>query len=261
MALQALLIGCGNMGGALLSQWIKSDDIAFTIADPNASVSYPNVTLVEGPDALSQHSYDLLIVAIKPQLIESALPAYASLLKPDGVVASIAAGTTVQTLSNMFGGAPIVRIMPNMASAIGKGVSGLYATRNASALQRDLIEKLMRLAGDAIWVESEDQLDRLTAVSGSGPGFVFEIARLMTEAAQSLGWSETEAKRLVLGTMTGAIDMALEKDLPLGDLRNSVTSKNGATQAGLAAMNRDGILEQLLRETLQAAYKRTVELR
>ncbi|MCI4646367.1 MAG: hypothetical protein MRY64_16420 [Hyphomonadaceae bacterium] len=119
----------------------------------------------------------------------------------------------------------------------------------------------MQRAGELVWVETEDGLDRVTAIAGSGPGYVFEIARCYVEAACKLGFSEEQARTLVLGTMAGAIDMAATSPNSLADLRNAVTSKAGTTEAGLNALNGSGALSTLLEATTRAAYERAVDLR
>lgn len=120
---------------------------------------------------------------------------------------------------------------------------------------------MMRRTGTAIEVDSEDALDRITAVAGSGPGYVFEMARAYVEAAMGLGFDEEDARKMVLGTMAGAIAMAEAECEPLEELRNSVTSKGGTTAAGVEALNGDGTFSSLIRSTLEAAYKRAGELR
>lgn len=219
------------------------------------------VTYLQSPPPVDECQFDLVIVAIKPQLVESVLPDYAARLAASGFVASIAAGCSIERLRTLTGGAPVVRIMPNLPAAIGAGVSGLCADGAANAQQRAIIETLMTAAGSILWVADEDQLDRLTAVAGSGPGYVFEIARSYVEAAVLLGFDPDEARQLVLGTMAGTIAMAQTSSSDLADLRSSVTSKNGTTAAGLDALNGDGGLDARLVATLNAAYDRAVELR
>ena len=158
-------------------------------------------------------------------------------------------------------GYPIIRIMPNLPSAIGAGVAGLYASDDASTDHKSAVETLMQAAGTAVWVDDEDQIDRVTAVAGSGPGYVFEMARAYIEAAKELGFSDEQASDLVLGTLDGSIRMILETGDTPENLRNSVTSKNGTTEAGLKALNGDGKLSDLLKATTEAAYKRAIELR
>lgn len=259
--MKALMIGCGNMGGALLKQWIRVDGVAFTVADPVAPAAHEAATYVRGPETLAPQSFDLCIIAIKPQLIDDVLPAYADRLKPGGAVASIAAGASAARLAALFETGSVVRIMPNMPSAIGKGVSGLFATSETPADIRNRIETLMRAAGLTVWVDTEDQLDRVTAVAGSGPGYVFELARVYVEAAKALGFADEDARKLVLGTMVGAVEMALQSNGGLAELRNAVTSRKGTTEAGLNALTRDGLLEQLFKDATAAAYARAVELR
>ena len=243
--MKVLLVGCGKMGGALLTQWMRAVEDEFTIVDPFLDQPVEGARLFKDINALGDEKFDLLIVAIKPH----------------GAVASIAAGCSVQRLQTALPGYPVIRIMPNLPSAIGAGVAGLYASSAASADQRDTVETLMQAAGTAVWVDDEDQIDRVTAVAGSGPGYVFEIARAYIEAAKELGFSDEQASDLVLGTLDGSIRMILETGDNPENLRNSVTSKNGTTEAGLKALNGDGKLSDLLKATTESAYKRAIELR
>lgn len=258
------------MGGALLTQWLAVAERDFPdtrffvidpMADPDHSDGSDRVAYLREPPPVDECAFDLVIVAVKPQVVAEVLPDYASRLAPDGFVASIAAGCSIERLSALSGGAGVVRVMPNLPSAIGAGVSGLCADDSATPDQRAMIEALMAAAGTTLWVANEDMLDRLTAVAGSGPGYVFEIARSYVEAATGLGFSPDEARQLVLGTMAGTIAMAQGSTSSLEELRTSVTSKNGTTAAGLDALNGDGALDQRLRATLAAAYDRAVELR
>lgn len=264
------LVGNGKMGGALLAQWCKTSkrdfpEARFFVIDPmnkhNTSENLDHVTYLSEPPAVAECAFDLVIVAVKPQIVAEVLPDYAARLAPEGFVASIAAGCSLARLHTLSGGAAVVRVMPNLPSAIGKGVSGLCADAHATEAQRALIEGLMQAAGTAIWVPDEDKLDRLTAVAGSGPGYVFEIARSYVEAAEGLGFSADDARQLVLGTMAGTLAMAQSSSESLEDLRTNVTSKNGTTAAGLACLNGDGALSARFRDVLDAAYARAVELR
>lgn len=256
------------MGSALLGRWAESEDSRFAtshffVIDPasGSNEDSDRITYLPEPPPVEQCAFDLVIVAVKPQILDAVLPDYVERMADDGFVASIAAGCSIDRLSRLAGGAPVVRIMPNLPAAIGQGVSGLCAEPRVTSLQRDAIENLMAAAGKTLWVEDEDKLDRLTAIAGSGPGYVFEIARAFVDAAMELGFSEYEARRLVLGTMHGSLCMALESDLSLEDLRRSATSKNGTTEAGLEALKADAGLSKRLQATVNAAYDRAVELR
>ncbi|MBX7540492.1 pyrroline-5-carboxylate reductase [Qipengyuania sp. GH29] len=249
------------MGSALLSQWTSGDE-SFTVVDPMASGLPEGVRLVRDRDAIASETFDCIIAAVKPQMIDDIMPAYAENLAQSGYVLSIAAGYSADRLSKLMGDAPVIRTMPNLPAAIGRGVSGLCPGPHASADHMAHAEDFMGRAGTTIVVETEEKIDRVTAVAGSGPGYVFEIARAYAEAAMAQGFSEDEAREMVLATIGGAIAMASEPDAPsLEDLRNSVTSKGGTTAAGLDALNGDSGLSDRLHATLQAAYDRAVELR
>ena len=151
--------------------------------------------------------------------------------------------------------------MPNLPAAIGAGVSGICASDDIAEDQMSHAREMMARTGTVIPVASEDALDRVTAVAGSGPGYVFEIARAYVEAARELGFDRREAEAMVLSTLQGTIAMAQQGDGTLEELRDSVTSKNGTTAAGLEALNGEGQLSTLFSRTLSAAYDRAVELR
>lgn len=255
-----LLIGCGKMGGALLSQWKDGGD-EFTIVDPGLREAPKGVRLLDDRAHLGAEKFDVVVVAIKPQMIDDILPSYASHLTDQGYALSIAAGCSIDRLRRVLGGKPVIRVMPNFPAAIGEGVSGLCASDEVDDRQLAHATTLMERAGTVVIVDSEDKLDRVTAVAGSGPGYIFEIARTYVAAAMELGFSLDEARALVLGTMAGAVAMARGSDMALEDLRESVTSKNGTTQAGLEALNGDGVLSRRLKATVDAAYARAVELR
>ncbi len=258
------------MGSALLTQWCSVVDTDFPgtkffVIDPmqhdSLSAESDHIDYLREPPPVDECAFDLVIVAVKPQVVAEVLPDYAARLSQDGFVASIAAGCSIERLKALSGGAAVVRVMPNLPSAIGAGVSGLCADGDATEAQRALIERLMAAAGSTMWVPDEDMLDRLTAVAGSGPGYILEIARNYVDAAASMGFSPEDARQLVLGTMAGTIAMAIGSQSSLEQLRISVTSKNGTTAAGLEALNGDDALGERFSATLKAAYVRAVELR
>ena len=249
------------MGSALLSQWVEGPE-RITVVDPAGSDVPEEVTLVTDREQIADKRFDCIVAAVKPQLIDDIMADYIEHLAPGGYVLSIAAGYSGARLSRLMGDAPVIRTMPNLPAAIGCGVSGICPGPHASSIHVTQAEAFMRRAGATITVGSEDKLDKVTAVAGSGPGYVFEIARAYAEAAMAQGFDEDEARDMVLGTIGGAIAMASEPSAPsLEELRNSVTSKGGTTAAGLGALNADGGLSKRLHDTLQAAYDRAVELR
>lgn len=259
--MKCLMIGCGNMGSSLLRRWINIVSAQFTVVDPVTAFSHPDVRMLKDASELGGDMFDLMIVAVKPQLIDRILPDYLEYLPATGTVLSIAAGYSAHRLQALSEGRSVIRIMPNMPASIGKGTSGLYATASVSPQTLQNVQTLMSATGEVIRVDNEDDLDRVTAIAGSGPGYVFEIARSYSEAAEALGFDPATARRLVLTTLAGTIAMALETGDDLKDLRNSVTSKAGTTEAGLNVLNGDGRLTRLLKQTTRAAYDRAVELR
>lgn len=258
--LDILMVGCGKMGGALLGNWMKGGD-EFTIIDPLLEKAEPGARLVRETSELADRQFDVIIIAIKPQLIDKVMPAYASMIAPGGYALSIAAGSSIDRIKAVMGAAPVVRVMPNLPAAVGQGVSALVASADATGEQLAHARGLMELTGTAITVEDEDQIDRFTGIAGSGPGYIFEFARAYVEAAMELGFDEGAARAMVLDTMAGTVAMAKASDQPLEELRNSVTSKGGTTAAGLEAFNGGGEISALLASTVNAAYNRALELK
>ncbi|MCR9129606.1 MAG: pyrroline-5-carboxylate reductase [Alphaproteobacteria bacterium] len=261
MTTRIVMIGCGNMGGALLARWARLDGLDFTVIDPADPEVPAGVAVKTSLDGLDEGSFDALIVAVKPQLIDKAIPPAAALIKTGGVAISIAAGTSAATVSNAAADAPAIRLMPNMPARIGQGVSGLYADPACSADHKALAEQLGEAVGTALWLADEDQVDRITAAAGSGPGYVFDFARAYQEAAEALGFDNDQARALVLQTIAGCMALAEETGQPFEDLRDSIMSKGGTTAAGVGVLNEGGEMDTRLRAALGAAYARALELR
>lgn len=255
-----LMIGCGKMGGALLGNWLRSGD-NFTVIDPALDNPIPGAALVRDIGELSGRQFDTVIIAIKPQMIDSVLPDYVPMLAPGGYALSIAAGCSIDRIQRQFNAAPVVRVMPNLPAAIGKGVSAICASRDATQDHLAHACTIMELTGAAIKLDDEDQIDRFTALIGSGPGYIFEFARAYVETAIHMGFDEASSRVMVLGMIEGTIAMARNSTQPLESLRSSVTSKGGTTAAGLGALNGDGDLSALLEATVKAAYDRALELK
>ncbi|MGJ3231885.1 MAG: pyrroline-5-carboxylate reductase family protein [Oceanicaulis sp.] len=261
MSIEVVMVGCGNMGGALLAQWAKLEGVSITVIDPAGPQTPEGVDVVASPDALSGKAFDALVVAVKPQLIDAAIPQAAGLLKEHGFALSIAAGTSAATISRAVGGRRAVRLMPNMPARIAQGVSGLYAQDGISPEQKDLADRMGEAVGTAIWLADEDQIDRITAAAGSGPGYVYEFARTYQLAARELGFDEDQSRALVLQTIAGCMALAEETGESFEALRDSIMSKGGTTAAGVAKLNENDVLTEHVKGALQAAYDRACELR
>jgi pyrroline-5-carboxylate reductase len=259
---RVLMIGCGRMGGALLTRWVGAGQYRFTVVSPSGTRRFPDtVRAVRGAKELDSDQFDLIVIAVKPQQIKDVIPAYVPFMDPHGSLLSLAAGFSAASLTDLLGPLPICRVMPNLPVAIGEGVSALYADVQLTQAHRRIIDALMKPTGTLLWVDSEDELDRVTAVAGSGPGYALEVARCWVQAGEAMGFSPAVARALVLGTLKGSVSLALESDATLATLRDGVTSKNGTTEAGLTALNGESQLEALFHQTLNAAYARAQELR
>ena len=162
------------------------------------------------------------------------LPEYAFSLKPQGCFVSIAVGCSIDQIAGIVGEKVIVRVMPNLAAMVGLGVSGLYANAKCTEQQKTEVTKLIAEMGTCILLSSEDEIDRLTAISGSGPSYIFEVMRSYVLAAKSIGFDDETARTLVLDTIAGTVETARRSAVTLEELRTSVTSENDMTQAGLA---------------------------
>jgi pyrroline-5-carboxylate reductase len=192
-------------------------------------------------------------------MMGDALPALKALVGPQTLSLSIAAGTTVATIEAALGGA-IIRAMPNTPAQVGRGMTGLFANPAATAEDRDLATSLLAAVGETGWVESEGLIDAVTAVSGSGPAYVFLLAEALTEAGIAAGLDPNLAARLARQTVTGAGELLYRSELPPGELRRNVTSPNGTTAAALDVLMAEDGLAKLMTRAVAAAKQRAEEL-
>ena len=203
---------------------------------------------------------DVLVLAVKPQVMQAVCAALPRPRKSGQLVISIAAGITCASLADWLGTAtPLVRCMPNTPALRGQGVSGLYATDRVSTEQQKLAENIMNAVGISLWLEQEAQIDAVTAVSGSGPAYFFYLMEAMTDAGEKLGLPREVAERLTLFTALGAADMAVHSDVDTAELRRRVTSPNGTTEQAINSFTRED-LPGMVARAMQAAAERSAEL-
>jgi pyrroline-5-carboxylate reductase len=203
----------------------------------------------------------VLLAAVKPQVMESVFPPLARLAGPDTLTLSIAAGRSVASFEKHLGtGAVVVRAMPNTPAAIGRGITVCFANRHTSAVQRRLAETLLSAVGEVGWVEDESLMDAVTAVSGSGPAYVFLLAECLAEAGRAAGLDEALAMRLARATVSGAGELLHRSTEEPATLRQNVTSPGGTTAAALGVlMGKDGLAD-LMTRAVAAARERGREL-
>lgn len=258
-------IGGGNMAGAIIGGLIARNHAAkdLLVIDPSQSArdrckqTYGVATAPALTTPLAAGSQ--CVLAVKPQQMQIVCESIATMVT-ETTVLSIAAGTRMSSLSSWLGGhRNLIRVMPNTPALVGMGAAGMFADDSVTATERDAAQEIMTAVGLAIWVDKEDDIDSVTAISGSGPAYVFRWMELLQQSAQAIGLPAKTANALVLQTVRGAAELALQSDLPLSQLREQVTSPGGTTAAGLEAMNSAGIA-QSIDAAAQAAHARSIEL-
>jgi pyrroline-5-carboxylate reductase len=256
------LVGCGNMGGAMLRGWIADglDPTSVTVIDPFVDGLPDGVRVVRSAEALAGEQADLLLLAVKPQLLDDVTPAIAPLVGAGTVMLSILAGVEVDALRTRFPAAQaVVRIMPNTPAAIGKGVLALFGD-SADMAVNDRIAAMMRPLGLVEWIAAERLFDAVTALSGCGPAFVFRFIDAMAQAGAALGLPDDQAARFALATVEGAALLAAQAGESPAILADRVASPGGSTREGMNRLDRDGDLFRLLAETLDASARRNAEM-
>lgn len=260
-------IGGGNMAHSLISGLIASGHSAqqIWVSDPDqdklselSSNMHINSSLTN--DALIVE-VDVVVLAVKPQAMATVIKASsASFNQADSLLVSIAAGINQQSLSEWLGAdKSIVRCMPNTPALVQTGATGLHANKNVSTAQRELAENILRSVGITVWVDTEAEIDAVTAVSGSGPAYFFLLMEAMEKAALELGLTQHTAQLLIEQTALGAARIALESPDSPGVLRNRVTSPGGTTEQAIKTFEQGGFTD-LVKQALQAANDRSISL-
>lgn len=266
---QLSLIGCGKMGGALLSGWLARGVAAdrVTVVEPHApavaAIAARGVQVVTSLDERGDRPPpSVVVLAVKPGTMDAVMPGCARLAGPDTVFLSIAAGKTIGYFKDRLGqDAVVVRAMPNTPSAVARGMTVLCADGLASAAQRDLCGGLLEAVGEIAWVEDESLLDPVTAVSGGGPAYVFLLIEMLAQAGAEAGLPEDLAMRLARVTVAGAGELLHRSDEPAATLRRNVTSPAGTTLEALKVMMaEDEGLQPIVTRAIAAASRRSREL-
>jgi pyrroline-5-carboxylate reductase len=261
-----VLVGCGQMGSAMLRGWLTSGAARqFAVVEPAGAPSElaaaPSVeayrSAAELPEGLAP---DAVVIAVKPQVIDAVLPPYRRLVRPQTVFLSIAAGKTIAGLARHLGDAAIVRAMPNTPAAIGRAISVACANPLVTPAQRQLCEGLLAAIGESTWVADEALMDPVTAVSGSGPAYVFLLIEALAEAGRAAGLPADLAMRLARETVAGSGELARSSSESPAKLRENVTSPGGTTLAALNVLMADDGLPALMRRAVAAATARSREL-
>ncbi|HVZ01237.1 MAG TPA: pyrroline-5-carboxylate reductase [Dongiaceae bacterium] len=263
-----VLVGCGKMGGALLRGWLARgvDPKLVTVVDIKPAgiddIAAKGVqVLTKGGDLPAGLKPALLLLAVKPQFMDEALPDYRRFVGPDATFLSIAAGKTLAYFKDRLGpAAEIVRSMPNTPAAVGRGITAIYRDPTVRPDRLDLCGALLSAVGKVEWVDSEDLLNAVTAVSGGGPAYVFLLIETLAEAGRAAGLPADLAMRLARETVSGSGELARLSDESAAQLRQNVTSPKGTTLEALNVLMAPDGLQPLMTKAIAAATRRSREL-
>jgi len=262
-----VLVGAGKMGGAMMEGWLKggADPARVVALDPNPPAEVKALIAAGGvrlnPPVPSITDAEAIIVAVKPQVMEEVLPAIVPLRASRPLVLSIAAGKTIATFERFFGSdAAVIRAMPNTPAAVGRGITAMAANPNVSAVQMDLARTLLSAVGDVVTVADEAMIDAVTAVSGSGPAYVFYVTECLAAAGEKVGLPKELAVQLARATVAGAGELMRVSGTDAATLRQNVTSPKGTTHAALQVLMAADGLQPLFDRAVEAATRRSREL-
>jgi pyrroline-5-carboxylate reductase len=255
------------MGAALLGGWVAKKLTPVIVIEPNPSQALKRlaarnrVSILPDIAKLPKGAFTACVVAIKPQVLKGEARRLADVAKSGVPMVSIAAGTDIATLKSAWGPkARIIRAMPNTPGSVGRGITGIFAPKGVGATDKALAESLLSALGEIFWVREEGLIDSVTAVSGSGPAYVFLFVEALADAAEAEGFPRAIAEKLARATLTGSGALLdADKSAP-SELRAAVTSKGGTTQAALDVLMASDGLPQLIRRAVEAARKRAKEL-
>lgn len=259
-----LLVGCGKMGEALLSGWlsggaVKSSNIVVVEPISDALTKYEVKVIADINELEGGFIPDVIFFAVKPQIMPDMLPKYREFV--GSLFVSIAAGRSLAFLEeNLGNNAAIVRAMPNLPALISRGVTVMVRNDNISPMQADICTELLEAVGQAHWVDDEGLMDAVTAISGSGPAYVFYFMECLTEAGIKLGLPKELAESLAYETVIGGAELAHESEHPANILREHVTSPGGTTEAALRVLMSENGMKKLLIDAALAAKNRSREL-
>ena len=270
MSKPLVLIGCGKMGGAMLAGWLESGEAAggVHVVEPHAQAmgdlaKRKGVTIYDSAEALpGDLKPSVVILAVKPQMMDEALVPLATLAGSGAYFLSIAAGKTIGYFEKKLGAsAPIVRAMPNTPAAVGRGITAYVANDHVSADQKAQAHRLLEAVGEAVEAETEDQIDAVTALSGGGPAYVFLLIETLAAAGVKAGLPEDMAMRLARATVSGSGELARQSSEEASQLRINVTSPGGTTAEALKVLMAEGTgIQPIFDAAIAAATARSKEL-
>lgn len=262
-----VLVGAGKMGGAMLQGWLKggADPAKVVALDPapppemKAMIEKAGVRL--NPPISSITDAEVVIIAVKPQLMEDVLPAVVPLKASKPLILSVAAGKTIASYERHFGSdAAVIRTIPNTPAAVGRGITAMASNPNVSPTQLALARTLLESVGEVVTVDNEAMIDAVTAVSGSGPAYVFYLTECLAAAGEKVGLPKDLAMQLARATVSGSGELMRQSGIGAATLRQNVTSPKGTTYAALQILMAENGMQPLFDKAIEAATTRSREL-
>ena len=262
-----VLVGAGKMGGAMLEGWLKggakpSHIVALDPAPPpEMKALFERTGIRLNPDISTITDAEVVVVAVKPQIMEEVLPALKPLKMSHPLILSVAAGKTIASFERHFGtDAAVIRTIPNTPAAVGRGITAMAGNANVSAAQMGLARSLLEAVGEVVTVPNEAMIDAVTAVSGSGPAYVFYLTECLAAAGEKVGLPKDLAVQLARATVAGAGELMRQSGTDAGTLRQNVTSPKGTTYEALQVLMAEDGLQPLFDKAIAAATRRSREL-
>jgi pyrroline-5-carboxylate reductase len=262
-----VLVGAGKMGGAMLEGWLKGGAEASRIVALDPAPPPEVKALIEAagirlnPDVSTIRDAEAVIIAVKPQLMEGVLPGVVSLKASKPLILSVAAGKTIASFEHHFGAdAAVIRTIPNTPAAVGRGITAMAANPHVSPAQMALARSLLEAVGEVVTVENEAMIDAVTAVSGSGPAYVFYLTECLAAAGEKVGLPKDLAMQLARATVAGAGELMRQSGTEAATLRQNVTSPKGTTYAALQVLMAEDGMQPLFDKAIEAATRRSREL-
>ena len=260
MGSRIALIGCGKMGHALLDGWVKSDIKSIIVIEPSGIKGAPKSVRVLKKPGKELKNCDVVVLAVKPQVMNEVCKSLKPFVAKDALILSIAAGRSINGFKKLFSASqPVIRAMPNLPASIGKGISVAVADSNVKPAQKKIAAQLLAAAGHVEWVKNEKLMDAVTAISGSGPAYVFHLIETLAKSGEKAGLRKAISMTLARQTIIGSAALADADKTDAAILRKNVTSPGGTTAAALEILM-NGEMQKIFDRAIQAAKKRSKQL-
>ena len=262
-----LIVGCGHMGAALLASWYKKTTFVFSVIEPNNFIDikkkYSKKVAVfkSSKEIKNLKKFDTIIFAIKPNIAQDVVEKFNVDLKRNVLIISIIAGKKISFLKQSLGSNhQIVRVMPNMPALVEKGMSCLVCNKFTSKKNIRLSTMLFKKVGEIIWLKKESDIDKITAVSGSGPAYYFLFIQFLELAAKELGLSSAIAKKLVYQTAFGSMKLLENDQRTAKQLQETIAVKGGTTEAAIKVLNHNNLFKKIIKKAIKEAFKHSIKL-